>query len=138
MATEALTTAVKKIIGFIRSGSPDQGYAGYRDLFADPEFLNYSPENQRQALKLMILAKGVPERPTPIMISAHRCAVGPLTELVSRYGEPADHELLGICHVMLGNEESASMIFRAGLAIERERNAQSNLCGQLMKRISLL
>ncbi|WP_437597157.1 hypothetical protein [Sorangium sp. So ce590] len=34
--------------------------------------------------------------------------------------------------------ESADKIFRAGLKIERERNPQSDLCGTLMKRISLL
>ena len=58
--------------------------------------------------------------------------------MVSAHGDPADHELLGICHVCLGNEESASAIFRAGLAIERQRNPQSDLCGALMKRVSLL
>jgi hypothetical protein len=138
MANEALTQAVKKIIGLARAGSLDEAYAGYRDLFADPTFLTYSPQDQRQALKLMIFAKGVPDKPTPKMVEAHRSALAPLTELVSSHGEPADHEMLGMCHVMLGHEESASIIYRAGLAIERQRNAQSDLCGQLMKRISLL
>ena len=46
--------------------------------------------------------------------------------------------MLGVCHVVLGNEESASNIFRAGLAIERERSPGSDLCGELMKRISLI
>ena len=43
-----------------------------------------------------------------------------------------------MCHVLLGNEESASAIFRAGLTIERDKNPQSDLCGSLMKRVSLL
>jgi hypothetical protein len=52
--------------------------------------------------------------------------------------EPADHEMLGICHVILGHEEAASQIFRAGLNIERTRSPGSDLCGELMKRISLI
>jgi hypothetical protein len=138
MANEALTQAVKKIVGLARAGSVDDAYAAYRDLFADPSFMTHRPEDQRQVLKLMIHAKGLYERPTAKMVEAHRSALSPLTELVSQYGEPADHEMLGMCHVMLGHEESASVIFRAGLATERERNPQSDLCGQLMKRISLL
>ena len=138
MANEALVAAIKNIVALSKSGKLEESYAGYRALFASPEFGQYKPEDQRQALKLMILAKGAPSTPTPAMIEAHRAAVGPLTEMVSQVGEPADHELLGICHVLLGNEEAASQIFRAGLAIERERNPQSDLCGALMKRVSLL
>ncbi len=138
MANAELVTAVKRIAAVARTGDLDQAYNGYRDLFASEAFLTYRPEDQRQALRLMILAKNAPHKPTPTMIEAHRSAVPALTELVSSYQEPADHEMLGICHVILGNEESASRIFRAGLALERERNPTSDLCGELMKRISFL
>lgn len=138
MANEALVQAVKQIVSLARSGNVDEAYRGYRDLFADPAFATYRPEDQRQALKLMILAKGAPSRPTETMIEAHRAAIAPLNELVSSFGEPVDHELLGICHVIVGNVESADKIFRAGLSIERQRNSGSDLCGELMKRISLL
>ena len=86
------------------------------------------------------MAKGAPnpERPTDAMREAHLAAVPPLTDLVTTHGDPADHEMLGMCHVVLGNIESASAIFRAGLNIERQRNPQSDLCGSLMKRISLI
>ena len=136
MANEALIGAIKDIVALAKSGDFDAAYAGYQALFGSAEFSTYRPEDQRQALKLMVLAKGVPERPTSAMVEAHRTALGPLTELVSSYGEPADHELLGVCHVVLGNEESASNIFKAGLAIERERDAASDLCGQLMKHVA--
>ncbi len=76
-------------------------------------------------LRLMILAKGVPSTPTEAMIDAHRAAVPALTELVSIHGDPGDHELLGLCRVVLGNVESADKIFRAGLKIERERNPRA-------------
>jgi hypothetical protein len=137
MANEELVSAVKRIIGLSKTNL-DEAYLGYRDLFASASFYSYRPEDQRQALKLMILAKGAPHRPTEAMIAAHQAAVPSLTELVSTHHEPGDYEMLGICHVILGNEESASRIFREGLRLERERNAQSDLCGSFMKRISFL
>lgn len=138
MANEELVQAVKKIVAVARAGNLDEAYLGYKDLFSTPTFVTYRPEDQRQALRLMILAKNAPHRPTPAMIDAHRSALPALTELVSVHADPGDHEMLGICHVVLGNEDSASAIFRAGLALERARNPQSDLCGALMKRISFL
>jgi len=138
MANEQLATAIKRIMALAKAGNPDAVYDGYRALFESPEFLSYRSQDQRQALRLMVLSKGPSGRPTPAMIEAHRAAVVPLTELVSTESEPADHEMLGICHVLLGNEAAASAIFKAGLAIERERSPQSDLCGALMRRISLL
>lgn len=138
MANEALVAAIKQIVARSRGGDLDQAYLGYKDIFAAPAFMGYRPEDQRQALRLMILAKNAPRTPTAAMIEAHRAAVPALTELVSTHQEPADHEMLGMCHLVLGNEESASNIFRAGLAIERERSPGSDLCGELMKRISLI
>jgi hypothetical protein len=138
MANEALVQSIKSIVAHARAGNLDEAYRGYRTLFESPTFSSYRPEDQRQALRLMIFAKGVPSEPTPAMVEAHRSAVPALTELVSVHGEPADHELLGLCHIVLGNLGSADKIFRAGLAIERQRSPQSDLCGTLMKRISLL
>jgi hypothetical protein len=136
VATEALVNAVKEIVALAKAGDREGSYLGYRDLFASADFVTYPAAEQRQALKFMILAKGMPNVPTPAMVEAHRAALIPLTELVSALGEPADHELLGVCHVVLGNEASASAIFKAGLALERERNPSSDLCGALMRRVS--
>lgn len=138
MANEELVGAVKRVVSLARSGNLDQAYLGYRDIFSSPVFMTYRPDDQRQALRLMVLAKNAPRTPTDAMLEAHRAAVPALTELVSVHQEPADHEMLGICHLLLGREEAASNIFRAGLAIERERNPGSDLCGELMKRISLI
>lgn len=134
----ALVKKVKEIVALGRHGKLEESYVGYRDLFSSPDFMMNRPEDQRQAMKLMVLAKGVPNPPTPVMLEAYRAALVPLTELVSTLGEPADHELLGVCHLKLGHDQAASAIFRAGLAIERERNASSDLCGELMKRISMI
>jgi hypothetical protein len=138
MANEELVAAVKKIVGLARNGNLDEAYLGYKDIFGNATFVSYRPEDQRQALRLMVLAKNAPKPPSSAMIEAHRAAIPALTELVSVHQEPADHEMLGICHLLLGHEESASAIFRAGLAIERERSPGSDLCGELMKRISLI
>jgi hypothetical protein len=138
MPNEALLTAVKSIVANARAGKLDEAYAGYRELFASPAFATYDAHDQRQALRLMVHAKGLPSPPTPAVVEAHRAAVPPLTELVSKHNEPADFEMLGMCHVAVGNEEGAGTVFRAGLAIERERNAQSDLCGAFMRRISML
>ncbi len=138
MANETLVSAVKAIVANARAGNLDAAYTGYRELFVSPAFMAYDAHDQRQALRLMVHAKSAPQAPTPAVVEAHRAALAPLSELVARHGDPADYEMLGMCHVVVGNEEGAGAIFRAGLAIERERNAQSDLCGAFMKRISML
>ena len=138
MANEQLVRSIKDIVGRAKNGDADGAYRGYRDLFASPEFAGYRVEDQRQALQLMVLMKGAPKPATPTMIEAHAAARGILSGLVTAHAEPSDHELLGICHVVLGDEASASSVFRAGLAIERVRDPQSKLCGTLMKRVSMV
>jgi hypothetical protein len=138
MPNEKLVAEVKVIVANLRAGKSDEAYDGYRALFAGPGFRNYEVSDQRQALKLMIHAKNMPAFLPPKIVEAHRAAIEPLTELVSKYDEPADYEMLGMCHVAVGNEQGAGSVFRAALAIERERNAQSDLCGALMKRVSML
>jgi hypothetical protein len=136
MGKEALVAAVKTILGHAKAGRVEEAYAGYKELFTAADFAENRPEDQRQALKLMIHAKG--QKPVPAVVDAHRAAVAPLTELVSKLDDPADYEMLGMCHVLLGNEESASNVFKAALAIERAKNPGSDLCGDLMRRISML
>jgi hypothetical protein len=137
-ANEALVATIKSIVASAREGNLETAYAGYRDLFGSEAFRGYHQLDRRQALRLMVHAKGVPDPPTPAMIDAHRAAIEPLSQLASELGEPADYEMLGMCQVVAGDEAGAGQSFRAGLAIERERNLQSDLCGALMKRISML
>jgi hypothetical protein len=136
MANEVLVAAVKNIIGLAKSGKTDEANDGYRALFSSPEFGAYTPTEQRQALNLMINKKVAPHMPKPSLVEAHRAAIGPLTELVSKYNEPMDYELLGICHVVVGNEAAAGNIFKTGLDLERAKDPGSNLCGALMKWVS--
>ena len=138
MPSPELVAAIKAIMGSARAGDLDAAYNGYRALFASAAFQASEANDQRPALRLMVHAKGVPDPPTAAMVAAHRAAMVRLKELVAQHGEPADHEMLGMCLVATGDEKGASEVFRAALAIERERNAQSDLCGTLMKRVSML
>jgi hypothetical protein len=138
VANEALVRSIKEIIGRAKNGDADGAYDGYRELFASADFAGYRVEDQRQALQLMVRMKGAPKPPTRAMTKAHSAASALLTGIVATHGEPSDHELLGICHVVLGDEASASTVFKAGLAIERVRDPQSKLCGALMKRVSMV
>lgn len=135
MSKEALVSAVKAIVAQQRAGDVEGSYEGYAKLYASPEFAANKPEDQRQALKLLILAKRYGQ-PSEKLIEAHRAAIPALTELVSTLNEPEDYEMLGICHQMIGNEEAASNMFRQGLTLERARNPQSDLCGRLMTRVA--
>jgi len=103
MANQELTQNMRRITSLARSGNFEEAYIAYRDLFGDPAFEMYRPEEQRQALTLMVHAKGVPSTPTPAMMEAHRAAMGPLNELVRTYLEPGDQEMLGICQAMVGD-----------------------------------
>ncbi|GAC1352913.1 MAG: hypothetical protein NVS3B20_04650 [Polyangiales bacterium] len=138
MADEAFVQKIKSILAMARTGTLDTAYGGYRDFFSDPSFLKQKAEDQRQALKLMVLAKGAPKPPTEAMLEAHRAAVGPLTELVSGNAEPGDYEMLGVCHLLLGNMAAGERILREGLTLERAKDPSSSLCGRFMNRISAL
>jgi hypothetical protein len=136
MANEALVAAVKNIVGLSKAGKSDEAYAGYLVLFGSSAFAAYSAPDQRQALKLMILAKGIAAFPAAPVVEAHRAAIAPLRALVAEHGEPADYELLGLCQARTGDESSAQVTFQAGLDLERARDPQSPLCGILMKRVA--
>lgn len=137
MSKEALVSAVKQIMAQARGGDVEGSYAGYTGLFSDPTFSANKPEDQRQALKLLVLAKRNGQ-PSAALVEAHRAAIAPLTELVSTLNDPQDYEMLGICHLLIGNEEAASNMFRTGLTLERERNPASDLCGRLMTRVAAI
>jgi hypothetical protein len=137
MSKEALVNAVKQIMAQSRGGDVEGSYDGYANLYSSPDFTANKPEDQRQALKLLILAKRHGQ-PSERLIAAHRAAIPALTELVSTHNEPEDYEMLGLCHLIIGNESAASNMFRQGLTLERERNAGSDLCGRLMTRVAAL
>ncbi len=136
MATEALVQRVKEIIGLGRAGKVDEAFNAYAELYRSPVFRTYPMEEQRHAIKLVVNAKIPPAHPAPSMVEAYRAAMGPLTEILGALGEPQDFELLGICHVVIGEDARAGELFRTGLKLERDRDPQSNLCGSLMKWVA--
>jgi hypothetical protein len=140
MTKDELIAAVKEILPLTRAHKWDEAYTLYLALVSRPDFAELKADDQRKVLEMMILqnVKALPNKPSQVILDAHRAALPALTELVSVHGEPADHELLGLVHQRLGNEEAASNIYKAGLTIERQRNAASDLCGRLMNRMAAL
>jgi hypothetical protein len=140
MTKDELVAAIKQILPLTREQRWDEAFTKYHALVARPDFLELRPEDQRKVLEMMILqpAKQLPNKLSAIILEAHRAAMPALNELVGNHNEPADYELLGLAHQRLGNEDAASNIYKAGLKIERERNAASDLCGRLMNRMSAL
>jgi hypothetical protein len=136
MPNEVLVAAVKTIMGLARAQKMDEAYAAYTDLFSGPLFPTLPPGDQRPALKLMILAKGMPTFPTPPIVKAHRAAIVPLKALVAAHDDPQDYELLGLCQVRTDDEKGARASFQRGLDLERARDPGSPLCGQLMKWVA--
>jgi hypothetical protein len=137
MSKEFLVASVKQIMATTRAGDAEASFDGYRELYADPRFLQNRPEDQRQALRLFVLAKRHGKQ-SEKAVGAYRAAIPALTELVSTHGEPEDYEMLGLCHLTIGNDQAAGTMFREGLTLERERNAGSDLCGRLMTRLSAI
>lgn len=137
MSKEALVQAVKQIMAQARGGDAEGSFDAYARLYASPEFSANKPDDQRQALKLLVLAKRQGP-PSDRLVAAHRAAIPALTELVSTLNEPEDFEMLGLCHLLIGNEQAASNMFRQGLTLERDRNPASDLCGRLMTRVAAI
>jgi hypothetical protein len=132
-----LIGALKKIASLARTGQTDQAYREYTDLFSSATFADYKPEEQRQALKLMVLAKTPPPK-SDVVIGAHRAALPRLERLVDRLGEPIDLEMLGAAHVMCDDPKAANAAFARALEIERARDPSSALIASLMSRVASL
>jgi hypothetical protein len=133
---EAFVEAVKKIMIVLKSGRTDEGYAQYADLLSSDGFAEYRSDDQRQALKLLLLAKA-PDR-TEAVARAYRIALKRIQSLVDAHAEPADYEMLGVAHVQLDDRTAASAAFEIALKLERARNPSSDLCTSLGRRISAL
>jgi hypothetical protein len=85
----------------------------------------------------MIFGKA-PDAPTEEMRAAHRAALPVLQALVVVHRDPADYEMLGIAYVGVEEPEKGNEIFKKALEIERTRDPGSDLCGNLMRRVSQL
>lgn len=135
MPNEALVSTIKNIMAVAKNGDVDGANAAWSQLFTSPEFATYSAADQRQALKLLVHAKRTGPRP-PSNVETHRAAIPALEALTAAEGDPADYEMLGLCHLVVENTEAAALAARAGLEVERSRSPESDLCGRLMKLLS--
>jgi hypothetical protein len=136
---EALGATLKKIMTLSKNGRVGEAYQEYESLFSSAAFTDYEPDDQRQALRLMVLAKSHPSNEEAVT-AAHKAALPRIKALVDDASEPdpADHELLGVTYVHLGDEKSAASAFQAGLDVERAKNPQSELVATLLRRVSQL
>ena len=137
MADEFIVSSVKEAIHLSRQGKHDESFARYQALFDAPEFASASVPSRRQALKLMVTVKGVPEPLSPVAVAAFQAAWREITRLVQAGQEPQDYDLLGLTHLRLGDPAGAKSVFEAGLAIAHGRN-DAEWSGQLLKRLSTL
>ncbi|MFO0668770.1 MAG: hypothetical protein U0235_03950 [Polyangiaceae bacterium] len=136
MANEVLVAAVKNILTLFREKKDVEGYAGYAQLFSSAQFRTFTPQEQRQAIKLCVNVKIPPNGPPAHLVDAYRVAMAPLKALIEEHDDPHDYELYGICQVVTGDEKGAADTFRKALQMERSRNPQSDLCGSLMKWVA--
>ncbi len=130
-----LVTSLKAAIGLTRQGRFQDAYRQFAALFADFGFSTYTPDEQRQALRLMLIPKMKPP-PSDVVLDAHRAAVFRLKNLTEAHNDAGDYELLGIAYLALEDAEAARVAFTTGLSIERARDPGSALVGALMKRVS--
>jgi hypothetical protein len=132
---QTLVAELKRIHALSRNQQFDEAYIGYRELFSDLGFTSYKPEEQRQALRLMVLPKTKPPN-SELVVDAHRVALSRIKTLTEVFDDAGDYELLGVAHLTLEEVEEARAAFTTALGIERRRNPQSELVGTLMKRVS--
>lgn len=135
---EALVGALKKIMTLSKNGRGGEAYHEYANLFASDAFGGYKAEDQRQALKLMVLAKNHPADKDAVT-DAFKAALPRIEKLMEAHGkEPADLELFGVTKLELGETSVAASAFQTALDIERSKNPQSDLIATLMRRVSQL
>ena len=97
---QALAATVKRIVGAAREGATQLAFQAYAALFEDDNFARQRPQDQRQVLKLLVMAKSIPP-PTQPVIHAYRTALDRLRVLAEVTNDPVDSEMLGVCLRML-------------------------------------
>jgi predicted negative regulator of RcsB-dependent stress response len=83
----------------------------------------------------MVLGK-VPSPVTEAITDAHLAAIARLQRIVETSNSAIDFEMLGVCHQLIEDTETAAKMFSKALEIERANNPQSEMLGRLMKRAS--
>ena len=132
---ERFVEAVKKIVLVLKSGRTDDGYQQYADLLRAGSFTQYRPDDQRQAIKMLLLAKPPAVRTEPVSAAFH-AAIDRIQALIDAHADPADYEMLGVARLHLEEKEAAHTAFEVALKLERARNPASDLVSNLERRLS--
>ena len=132
---ERFVEAVKKIVLVLKSGRTDDGYQQYADLLRAGSFTQYRPDDQRQAIKMLLLAKPPAVRTEPVSAAFH-AAVDRIQALIDAHADPADYEMLGVARLHLEEKQAAHTAFEVALKLERARNPSSDLVSNLERRLS--
>ncbi|HEY5947503.1 MAG TPA: hypothetical protein VIV40_18495 [Kofleriaceae bacterium] len=104
---EALAATVKRIIRSAREGRTSEAYKAYATLFEDDSFAKHRSQDQRQVLKLMVLAKSAPPSSNEVT-SAYESALARLKRLAAETDDPLDHEMIGACEERLHSSAERS------------------------------
>jgi hypothetical protein len=134
MKNVELATTLRLIFITARSGRTEYAYGKLAELFSSAAFAEYQPDEQREALRLMVHARNPPKE--EFVLAANRAALGHLKKLAETLAEPADYEMLGLTNLRLDDNGAANVAFEKALELERARNAESELERSLTKRLA--
>ena len=87
MKNAELAKTLRLIFNTARSGRTEYAYGKLADLFSSAAFAGYEPDEQREALRLMVHARNPPRE--EFVLAAHRAALGHLKRLAETLAEPA-------------------------------------------------
>jgi len=133
MKNVELAKTLRLIFNTARSGRTEYAYGKFAELFSSATFAENEPDDQRQALRLMVHARNPPKE--EFVLTANRAALGHLQRLAETLAEPADYEMLGLTNLRLDDTGAANAAFEKALELERARNAESELTRSLTKRL---
>jgi hypothetical protein len=97
---EALAATVKRIVRCARDGRTTEAYKAYAKLFDDESFAKQRSQDQRQVLKLVVMAKSAPA-PDSEVTSAYQSALARLKALAAEADDPLDREMIAVCEQRL-------------------------------------
>ena len=104
---EALAATVKRIVRSAREGRTIEAYKAYTALFEDDSFAKQRLQDQRQVLKLMVLAKTAPA-PSKEATTAYQSALARLKSLAAESDDPLDREMIAACEQRLSGSAAPS------------------------------
>jgi len=133
MKNAELAKTLRLIFNTARSGRTEYAYGKLAELFSSAAFAGYEPDEQREALRLMVHARNPPKK--EFVLAANRAALAHLKKLAETLAEPTDYEMLGLTNQRLEDTDAANAAFEKALELERARNAESELAKSLTRRL---